>query len=248
MDYNEVTSGDYEEPVEVGNVSDERVSLDFDEYCANRLSPQERQQFETSGFCLVQNALPDADRAELQQAVAEMRAQKIAEGRHPEEETWQALYSPANGLQSCGAVRRLLTQPAVFPKVVDLLGANIFSYHAYTVVTPAAPEMEGRDVPASFDDVPTFPFHQCVHHPSHDTPCTHDPARAPLPHRSRLSSTHAGTPACRRTSASPATTPTPSRRACRSRPASTSATAPIPATQTPVHLPLPTLQHLLVSI
>ena len=113
MDYNEVTSGDYEEPVEVGNVSDERVSLDFDEYCANRLSPQERQQFETSGFCLVQNALPDADRAELQQAVAEMRAQKIAEGRHPEEETWQALFSPANDLQSCGAVRRLLTQPAV---------------------------------------------------------------------------------------------------------------------------------------
>ena len=41
------------------------------------------------------------------------------------------------------AMVRLLTTPKVFPKVVDILGSNLFLYHGYLVGDRAAPPGDG---------------------------------------------------------------------------------------------------------
>ena len=73
----------------------------------------------------------------------------------------QAAFSQANSLQTDDALPRLLTNPRVFPKVVDLLGSNIYCYHLHVNVTPAA--AEGTHQPDADEiraAVPTFGFHQ----------------------------------------------------------------------------------------
>ena len=67
----------------------------------------------------------------------------------------------ACSLQTDDALPRLLTNPRVFPKVVDLLGSNIYCYHLHVNVTPAA--AEGTHQPDADEiraAVPTFGFHQ----------------------------------------------------------------------------------------
>ena len=153
----EVTSGFYEEETELANVADERVSVSFVDFAANRLSDAERDEFAKRGYLIVHDVLPAEQHARLVELILELREQKIAEGRHPEEDLVQAVFSPLNALQTDPAVLDLLTQPKIFPKVVDILGCNIFAYHSYLFATRAAPPGTPLRDPAT---VKTFGFHQ----------------------------------------------------------------------------------------
>lgn len=63
--------------------------------------------------------------------------------------TAQAIFSAKNSLQSNPEVLALLTQPAVFPKIVDIMGSNISIFHGFCPVTAAAPtgDSAAREVP-----------------------------------------------------------------------------------------------------
>eukprot|EP01050_Picozoa_sp_SAG11_P014411 SAG11_NODE_1773_length_4272_cov_6.865085_1_plen_53_part_00 len=43
------TSGYYEEPLEVENIADSKVSLDYQKFCANRMTSSERAHFDEHG-------------------------------------------------------------------------------------------------------------------------------------------------------------------------------------------------------
>ena len=133
MDFTSVTSGFYEEELEVLNVADERVSLSYGEFQANRMTPHERAHFERFGYVVIKDALPPETHVGLCAAVERLRDQKIAEGRPPAEQLRQPLFSPCHDLGSQKCVQDLVCTPKVFPKICDILGHNIFLYHGYVV-------------------------------------------------------------------------------------------------------------------
>ena len=45
-------------------------------------------------------------------------------------------FSQANSMQESPAITHLLTNPRIFPKVVDILGTNVSMYHCPCIVTP----------------------------------------------------------------------------------------------------------------
>ena len=178
VDFSTVTSGFYEEELEVQNVSDGRVSLDYGEYqvrhvrlrtackirlaltlrskqrsmqrspCsgspsplpttqANRMTADERAFFEEHGYVIVHDALPEADHAALLASLHTLRDEKIAEGRHPAEQLRQPVFSPTHGLAKQKVIHDLVCPAKIFPKVVDILGINLFLYHG--VRTQAVP-------------------------------------------------------------------------------------------------------------
>ena len=137
---------------------DPLVSISASEFISQRLTERERENFLSDGYLLVKNALPGELFESLRGALYDLQAQKRSEGLNPDETTRQAMFSGANSLQENPAIHRLITNPRVLAKVVDILGCNIYVYHAHANVTP--PALPGTQVPASFDDVPSFGFHQ----------------------------------------------------------------------------------------
>ena len=107
---------------------------------------------------MVRDALPPQMFAELRQVLWDLRAQKIAEGRLETETIRQATFSGANRLQEEPVIQRLITNPRVLAKVTDILGANIYVYHAHTNVTP--PAEPGTEMPAEYDGMRSWGFHQ----------------------------------------------------------------------------------------
>jgi hypothetical protein len=146
------------------------IDIDADQYLANRLTQQEREQFDREGYLLIEDALPVAHHMALLEAVDEARAESIATGQNTDTEmTHAAAFSPVNNLQNHKAVVRTLTNERILPKVVDLLGFNICCYHYHVNITPPAPGeasalgMDGATVPDAIDissNVKTFRFHQ----------------------------------------------------------------------------------------
>ena len=67
-----------------------------------------------------------------------MHETKLSQGRAPHETIVQAAFSPANNLQDNEQTMHLLKNERVFPKVVDILGANIKVYHSHWNYTPGA--------------------------------------------------------------------------------------------------------------
>jgi ectoine hydroxylase len=152
-----VTSGTHDAPVELQQL-DAVDSVDFASFAANRLTDAERESFARTGYLVIRDVLPPEQHVRLKQLILELREQKIAEGWHPEEDLVQAVFSPLNSLQLDPAVRQLLTQHKIFPKVVDILGANIYCYHSYLSATRAAPP--SCPIPSDYSRVQTFGFHQ----------------------------------------------------------------------------------------
>ena len=107
---------------------------------------------------IIHDALPQQDHAELLDALHRLRDTQIAAGRHPAEQLRQPVFSPAHDLSKERVVQDLLVTPKVFPKVVDILGSNLFLYHGYIVGDRAAPPE--ATIPADMNAVPTFGFHQ----------------------------------------------------------------------------------------
>ena len=71
----------------------------------------------------------------------------------------QAAFSPANRLQDHEATMNLLKAEKVFPKVVDIMGCNIKTYHAHFNFTPGR---EGVSEP-DYETAETFMYHQDSH-------------------------------------------------------------------------------------
>jgi ectoine hydroxylase len=148
--------------------------LKRESYARHRLSPAERRQFADEGWLMVDDALSEAEVADLTRVLDDAHHQKMHEDidpSHPDAMNRMAVFSPANRLSNSEVVQRLLTCPAVFPKIVDILGWNIGIYHAHANVSPprapgdvvrdgqfrAIGDIQKRPSP---DEEPTHGFHQ----------------------------------------------------------------------------------------
>ena len=80
------------------------------------------------GYFIVRDALEPAHVAALQGLLQGVHAQKVAEGRFEDEDIWQAVFSRSNDLQLHDEVVRLLTHDRVLPKIVDIMGTNIYCW------------------------------------------------------------------------------------------------------------------------
>ena len=102
--------------------------LDREAFLRGRCSEAERRQFAEQGWLLVEDALSPAAVETLTEVLDQVHDAKMAEApdpSHPDAHMRMAMFTPANSLSNSEAVQRLLTCPAVFAKVVDILGWNI---------------------------------------------------------------------------------------------------------------------------
>jgi ectoine hydroxylase-related dioxygenase (phytanoyl-CoA dioxygenase family) len=103
-----------------------------------RLTDDERQQFEQSGFLILENAIPDDLVERLISIVDRLDSQHRAEeGLTPHERVNQVDFV---GMDE--AFLELLDWPATFPKIWGILGWNIQLYHSHMTVSPALPPNE----------------------------------------------------------------------------------------------------------
>lgn len=99
----------------------------------HRLTDNERTQFETQGYLIVEDAL-DAERvARLTALTDTIHAKKLAEGFDPT----TALFYP-NFIPEAPEFADLVDYEKILPKVWGILGWNIYLYHAHLIVTPSS--------------------------------------------------------------------------------------------------------------
>lgn len=99
-----------------------------------RLTPEEREFFETSGYLIVEDTLDAATNDRLLAAVDRVDArERTAENR-------TKLLSVTNVVHEDPALVDLIDCPTTFPKVWGILGWNIYLYHSHIDVTPPADE------------------------------------------------------------------------------------------------------------
>lgn len=104
------------------------------ECLVHRLTPGERNLFNSQGYLVVENALDAAMIERLSAAVDRIdRRVRTAETR-------DKLLSIPDILHEDPAFVDLVALPAIFPKVWGILGWNIYSYHSHADVTPPADE------------------------------------------------------------------------------------------------------------
>lgn len=101
---------------------------------AHRLTPGERESFESAGYLVVEDALDAAMIRRLAEAVDRIDARE----RSPEHRG--KLLSVPDIIHEDPAFVDLLDWPATFPKVWGILGWNIYLYHSHLDVTPPADE------------------------------------------------------------------------------------------------------------
>lgn len=98
---------------------------------AHRLSPEERRQFDEQGYLVVEQALSQSEVQRLVAKVDAVHARKVAEGVSPSE----VLFYP-NFIPDDPDYVDLVDHPRTIMKVIDILGWNIYLYHAHLIVTP----------------------------------------------------------------------------------------------------------------
>lgn len=98
----------------------------------NRLTDDERSEFETNGYLIVENAVHPALIERLIAAIDRIDH----EVRLPEQV--DKLMSIPNVLHRDDAFLELVDLATTLPKVWDILGWNIYSYHSHLDVTPPA--------------------------------------------------------------------------------------------------------------
>jgi ectoine hydroxylase-related dioxygenase (phytanoyl-CoA dioxygenase family) len=99
---------------------------------AHRLTQDEREFFNSSGYLTVENALSPAMIDRLLSAVDRIDA------RERTAETRGKLLSVTNIIHEDPAFIDLIDWPTTFPKVWGILGWNIYLYHSHIDVTPPA--------------------------------------------------------------------------------------------------------------
>ncbi|HRW10185.1 MAG TPA: phytanoyl-CoA dioxygenase family protein [Caldilineaceae bacterium] len=95
------------------------------------LTDSERQQFNEQGFFMIEDALSPAQVTALTAKTDEIYATKVAEGHDPQ----TALFYP-NFIPDSELYQDLVDYEKILPKVWDILGWNIYLYHAHLIVTP----------------------------------------------------------------------------------------------------------------
>ncbi|MGC4047486.1 MAG: phytanoyl-CoA dioxygenase family protein [Armatimonas sp.] len=112
----------------------------------HRLTEAEREQFETQGYLIIEDAL-DPDRVAALTALSDaIHEKKVAEGFDPK----AALFYP-NFIPDDSQFADLVDYEKILPKVWAILGWNIYLYHAHLIITPPT----GRA-----QDDKTFGWHQ----------------------------------------------------------------------------------------
>ncbi len=101
---------------------------------AHRLTPAEREFFNTQGYLIVENALDVEKNARLLSAVDRIDRRERAPDHAGK------LLSFPNVLHEDPAFVDLALSPTTLPKVWGILGWNIYSYHSHVDVTPPADE------------------------------------------------------------------------------------------------------------
>lgn len=95
------------------------------------LTPAEREEFNERGYFAVENALSADQVAALTAKTDEIHAKKLAEGHDPK----KALFYP-NFIPDSSLYQDLVDYEKILPKIWDILGWNIYLYHAHLIVTP----------------------------------------------------------------------------------------------------------------
>jgi len=98
----------------------------------HRLTPDEREFFETYGYLVVENALDEATTARL------LAAADRIDARERTDATRTKLLSITNIVHEVPALFDLIDCPTTYPKVWGILGWNTYLYHSHVDVTPPA--------------------------------------------------------------------------------------------------------------
>jgi ectoine hydroxylase len=104
------------------------------ECLAHRLTPEERDLFNSQGYVVIENAL-DAGLIERLSAAVDRIDARVRTA-----ETRDKLLSIPDILHEDPAFVELVALPTIFPKVWGILGWNIYSYHSHADITPPADE------------------------------------------------------------------------------------------------------------
>lgn len=121
--------------------------LGLDPSCLQyRLTKEERQQFNETGWFMMEDALSPEQVATATAITDRIFEAKLAEGHDPR----KALFYP-NFIPDDPFFANLVDYEKVLPKVWGILGWNIYLYHAHLIVTPPSGQAE---------DNKTFGWHQ----------------------------------------------------------------------------------------
>lgn len=106
----------------------------------HRLTAAEREQFEEEGYIVVESAIPPDIGAGVEEAVDYIWRNPPLDDRdsraiHPKADVTRNFFFP-NFLWRDRRFLELLDWRTTFPKVWDILGWNIYSYHSHFIVTP----------------------------------------------------------------------------------------------------------------
>jgi ectoine hydroxylase len=97
----------------------------------HRLTPNEKRQFEETGFLILENALDDAHVERLLAETDKVYQRYLDDGF----DAAKALFHP-NFIPDSDSFADLVDYERVLPKVWGILGWNIYLYHAHMIVTP----------------------------------------------------------------------------------------------------------------
>jgi ectoine hydroxylase-related dioxygenase (phytanoyl-CoA dioxygenase family) len=107
------------------------------------LTPEERRQFDEQGYLVVDDALSAPEVRDLVGRVDAVHARKLAEGASPNDVVFHPNFIPDDP-----AFVELVDCPRTIMKVIDILGFNIYLYHAHLIVTP--PRADRTDSPRGY--------------------------------------------------------------------------------------------------
>lgn len=97
----------------------------------HKLTAQERQTFNDTGYLIVEDALSPEQVSALTAATDRIHKRRLGEGHDPGEALFYPDFIPENDL-----FLDLVDYERIFPKVWGILGWNIYLYHGHLIVTP----------------------------------------------------------------------------------------------------------------
>ncbi len=99
------------------------------------LTPEEREAFDRDGYFAVENALNPQQLSALEAATDDIHQRHIDNGLGPNERLFYGNFIPDNPL-----FLDLVDYESILPKVWEILGWNIYLYHAHLIITPPSGE------------------------------------------------------------------------------------------------------------
>jgi ectoine hydroxylase len=104
----------------------------MDQSCLQyKLTQEERETFERTGYLILENALSPEQVNSLTQVVDGIFEKKVEDGHNPKHAMFLTNFIPEHE-----HFLNLVDYEKTLPKVIDILGWNIYLYHAHLIVTP----------------------------------------------------------------------------------------------------------------